>query len=136
MGYFIHPVPLFAVFILILNDHYLKSHYPSVVTGKLSDLAGLFFFPLFLCALVCLGRNLISPRREGIYWLTKPLLLSMIAVTVAVFALVKMVPVVTDIYLLVLGKVGLPSRVVRDPSDLGALLVLPFTYLFGSKFIE
>ena len=31
-----------------LNDHYLKWAYPSVLTGKLSDFAGLVFFPLLL----------------------------------------------------------------------------------------
>ena len=31
-----------------MNDHVLKHACPGVVTGKLSDFAGLFFFPLFL----------------------------------------------------------------------------------------
>ena len=31
-----------AVFIMILNDHYLKFQYPGFVTGKLSDLVGPF----------------------------------------------------------------------------------------------
>ena len=35
---------------MIVNDRVLKVRYPSEVTGKLSDFAGLVFFPLFLVA--------------------------------------------------------------------------------------
>ena len=37
-----------GLFLLLLNDHYLKGHFGNWFTGKLSDLAGLFIFPLFL----------------------------------------------------------------------------------------
>lgn len=46
-----HPLSLLAVGLLLLNDHLLKHIAPSVLTGKLSDFAGLFFFP-FLAAAV------------------------------------------------------------------------------------
>jgi hypothetical protein len=50
----IRPAPLVAITVLVLNDHLLKgmASVPPVVTGKLSDIAGLFFFPIFLVALV------------------------------------------------------------------------------------
>jgi hypothetical protein len=38
---------LISLTILILNDLILKSHYPSWITGKLSDFSGLFIFPIF-----------------------------------------------------------------------------------------
>ena len=38
---------LFALFILMFNDFYLKTEIPSFVTGKLSDLSGLIVFVLF-----------------------------------------------------------------------------------------
>jgi hypothetical protein len=41
-------VPLTAVALLVLNDHLLKGLWPGAVTGKLSDLAGMVFFPLLL----------------------------------------------------------------------------------------
>ncbi len=44
----LHPVPLVAMGLFALNDHVLKSHYPGVLSGKLSDMAGLVFFPLLL----------------------------------------------------------------------------------------
>jgi len=48
-----HPLPLAAVLGLALNDHLLKGAdlLPMAVTGKLSDVLGLFFFPALLLAL-------------------------------------------------------------------------------------
>ncbi len=48
-----HPLPLGAVALLSINDHLLKGAglLPGWVTGKLSDVAGLFFFPVLLAAL-------------------------------------------------------------------------------------
>ena len=46
----LHPALLVAVAVLLLNDHVLKSAAPGLVTGKLSDFAGLFFFPALLQA--------------------------------------------------------------------------------------
>ena len=43
-----HPLSLLSMFLLGLNDHYLKWNHPSYLTGKLSDFAGLVFFPLLL----------------------------------------------------------------------------------------
>lgn len=49
----VHPLPLAAVALLVLNDHALKGSglLPGAITGKLSDVAGLFFFPLLLTSL-------------------------------------------------------------------------------------
>lgn len=37
-----------GIIVLAVNDHYLKQHHPSWLTGKLSDFAGLLIFPMFL----------------------------------------------------------------------------------------
>jgi hypothetical protein len=47
----LHPVVLGAVVLLVLNDHVFKARWPSWWTGKLSDVAGLAFFPVLLQAL-------------------------------------------------------------------------------------
>lgn len=39
---------IFGVLILLLNDFYLKEHFHNILTGKLSDFAGLFSFSIFL----------------------------------------------------------------------------------------
>lgn len=42
------PVFILALVILLLNDHFLKYTFPGFVTGKLSDITGLFVFHVFL----------------------------------------------------------------------------------------
>lgn len=116
------------------NDHFLKWNYPSAFTGKLSDLTGLFFFPLFLCALVCLPLNMVN--RTRFFWITRELLIASIAFTAVLFATVKMVTPFTQLYISTLKYAGIVATVTRDPSDLWTLLVLPLTYLFGRRFTE
>jgi hypothetical protein len=48
----LHPVALFALVVLVVNDHVLKAQFPGVITGKLSDFAGMIVAPLVLVALV------------------------------------------------------------------------------------
>jgi hypothetical protein len=136
MAYFIHPLPLLAVAVLVLNDRYLKFACPSWWTGKLSDVSGLFFFPLFLCASVCLLMNLSMGRRENIYWINRAGLFAAIVATGLIFTFVKIWPPATWVYLRGLESLGFPSHVTYDPSDLWALLILPFAYLHGRRFIE
>ena len=45
------PGFLMALALLALNDALLKQQYANWLTGKLSDVAGLFAFPMFWCAL-------------------------------------------------------------------------------------
>lgn len=42
-----NPIFIVSVVLLILNDFYLKATFGNIITGKLSDLAGLFAFPFF-----------------------------------------------------------------------------------------
>lgn len=46
-----HPVSLIAIVVLLLNDHWLRLHHPSWITGKLGDFAWLVFAP-FIAALL------------------------------------------------------------------------------------
>jgi len=45
------PLFLLALFLLALNDHVLKSAAPGVITGKLSDVAGLAVAPVLAVSL-------------------------------------------------------------------------------------
>ncbi len=49
-----HPAVLASVAVVAVNDHVLKGSgwLPGAVTGKLSDVAGLFFFPILVAALL------------------------------------------------------------------------------------
>ncbi|RME80567.1 MAG: hypothetical protein D6775_15855, partial [Caldilineae bacterium] len=80
------PATLFSIGLLLLNDHVLKIVAPSWFTGKLSDFAGLFFFPFLLAAVLSL---LLAPARRP-----SPVAVGRIAfaVTGAWFALAKATP--------------------------------------------
>lgn len=49
---------LVSIFLLLINDFYLKYEYHNYLTGKLSDFAGLFAFPYFFS---CLFPKKIKP---------------------------------------------------------------------------
>ena len=53
-----HPLSLLSIFLLLVNDHILKMLFPSWITGKLSDLMGLFFFPFIITGFL----SVILPR--------------------------------------------------------------------------
>jgi hypothetical protein len=54
------PIFLIPLFILLLNDFYLKYEFPNFLTGKLSDFTGLFVFNLFWISLFPKKKVLIS----------------------------------------------------------------------------
>jgi len=138
-GGLLHPAPLCALALLLLNDHLLKSTFPGLVTGKLSDLAGLAFFPLFLQGLGELSGR--APSRRA--------LLVCVVATGAVFALVKTTAPGLDAYRYGLAALQWPfaalarlasGRVlpplspvlaVRDPTDLLALPCLWVAWTAG-----
>lgn len=62
-GELVAPTPLAALAVWLANDHVLKGSgwAPAVVTGKLSDVAGLFCFTLFAGAVV----RLITRTNDG-----------------------------------------------------------------------
>lgn len=115
------PWFLMALALLILNDHLLKALYPSFVTGKLSDFAGLFIFPLFIT--VVLSRWSASPRQ----------VLLMHGLVGVAFAAWKLAPVEIVLeWLARLTSLPMPSR-VKDATDLIALSMLPLSYLFWRR---
>ena len=44
------PLFIAGLITLLMNDFYLKYAFSNVLTGKLSDFAGLFIFPFFFSA--------------------------------------------------------------------------------------
>ena len=110
----VHPVPLAAVGLLALNDHVLKGAgiLPGAVTGKLSDVAGLFFFPLLLAAAV---RGLSRALRGRDVGDRRSLAAAVSIATALGFAAVKMVPAVNALVSRTWG------RMVMDASDLWTL---------------
>ena len=58
----LHPVAVACAVLLVYNDHYLKVHHPSWLSGKLSDVAFMVLGPLWLHAAWLLLASLRSER--------------------------------------------------------------------------
>lgn len=136
LGELVHPLPLAAVAILAVNDHVLKGSglLPVGLTGKLSDFAGLFFFPLLVTAA---ADTLAWPLRAR---LDPTLRLWKAAVAVVAtgigFVALELSPAAVHAYVSLMARLGIPSTSVRDPSDLIALVVLPFSYLRARNHVR
>lgn len=118
----VHPVTLAAIAALLLNDHLLKRLTPGTLTGKLSDFAGLLFFPMVL--IVVLGRITGCPRPRRLM-----LAVASFIASGAVFATLKAVPQANAAaHALAAGVLGLRLQMALDPSDLWALTVLPAAF--------
>ncbi|MEZ4320391.1 MAG: hypothetical protein R3F61_23120 [Myxococcota bacterium] len=102
----VHPVPIAAIALLVLNDHWGKHAFPGLVTGKLSDVAGMVFFPLMLQAFVEL-----ADRREP-FRPSRTVLVTCAVLTGAVFAATNLFPVAADAYRVGLGAIQWPFRAV------------------------
>jgi hypothetical protein len=139
----LHPLALGAIAVLLVNDHVLKAAWPGLVTGKLSDFAGLIFFPLFLqasaeIASAALGRWQGPDRR---------ILRVSVVATASVFIAIKTLPAANALVAMLLGEAqwwmarltvggapaAAPVSIVLDPSDLVALPMLIVAYEIGIR---
>ena len=96
-----------ALGVLVLNDHVLKLACPSWITGKASDVAGLFLFPILVGAFGGARSKAVATLAAlagGVF-----------------FALCKLSP---DACAFVTEHL---ARTTADPSDLVALPMLPAT---------
>jgi hypothetical protein len=141
----LHPVTLAALSVLLINDHVLKAAWPGPVTGKLSDLAGLVFFPILLLSGTELALALVRRWRRP----TIRALGLAVAISAIGFVLSKTVPVMADGSGWLLGggqwllslpiriAAGLqvppiaPAIVVADTTDLVALPCLAVALWIG-----
>ena len=134
----LHPLSIVAVGLLVLNDHVLKDRWGNTLTGKLSDVAGVFVFPLLVLSAV----RLLGPLRPGIGMEAKTVR-AVVVLTAAGFAAVKLVGPVGDAYASTIGVVRWiasagwfelgPIEVVRDPTDVLVLPVLIGSYLVARR---
>ena len=132
--------PLLAATVLAVNDHILKVEFASWWTGKLSDIAGLFYFPLFLTAsgrlLFALARWIAGPRAGfAVPPLRRAHLVVAVALTGLVFTAINVwAPAMRgwDAAL----SLFVPSRGTADVSDLIALPSLGLSYLWGRRFVR
>ncbi|MBT0993447.1 hypothetical protein KIN34_04000 [Cellulomonas sp. DKR-3] len=123
----LHPVALVSLGVLLLNDHVLKAAAPGWVTGKLSDVAGLAFFPFLVVALADVLRR---RGRPGVVTACVAAV-----VTAGGFAAVKLAAPMREAFVGLVGWVRFPVDavlsgaayprplvVVPDASDIVAVL--------------
>ena len=135
----LHPAVIFAVVALAVNDHIAKSLWPGVITGKLSDVAGLVFFPILLVSLCEIG--LASLRRPAIP--SRHVLVAAVAATAIAFFAVKVLSPAGDWYRVVWGFLSSPLRgsvtpvmLTQDFTDLLALPALVVAWRIGDRRIS
>lgn len=128
--FFLHPLPLGAALLMAVNDHYLKYLYPGVLTGKLSDFLGCFYFPLLILGIVVIAEASLNLRTRLSF---RTQLLICILLTDVLFLSVKISPVWKEWIVMHFSRVLFPISVTTDPTDLIALSMNPLTYLWGKK---
>lgn len=126
LAWLTHPVSAVAVLVLLVNDHLLKAAAPGVVTGKVSDVAGLIFAPALVAALCCLLVPSLPARWASV---------AALVLVGAAFTLVKALP----------GGAGVasaawsvlrPSVILADPTDLLALPALGIAWWVRCRSLE
>ncbi|MFD0468690.1 hypothetical protein ACFQ0B_10510 [Nonomuraea thailandensis] len=97
--------------VLLVNDHLLKQAHPGLVTGKLSDVAGLVVAPALLALLLWRRADLVATVLTG-----------------ALFTAVKTTETGAELASQAWTFVAGPSRVLADPTDLLALPALALAW--------
>ncbi len=138
LGELLHPAPLAALALLAANDHLLKGSglLPAVVTGKLSDFAGLVFFPLLATA--ALDLLLLALARGGLpvdFSLRRWKLALACGGTAVLFLAIKLWPAAAVAVARLLGALGFPSTITVDPTDLVALPAIGLAWWLGRREI-
>lgn len=124
--------------LLLINDLYLKLNHPGFVSGILSDLAGMVFFPILFVGLAEILGALL-PRRP---YANQSWFLASTLVVMVLFVGLKYTAVGENLFVVATGwlrvsfgeSLGFAQRgLVADPVDLLALLMAPVPILFGRK---
>ncbi|WP_410809809.1 hypothetical protein [Micromonospora sp. 067-2] len=119
LAWLCHPVTLLSLVLLLVNDHLLKPAFPGLLTGKLSDVAGLLLAPPLVAVLL----TLLVPR------LPAPAAAPAGLVLVGVgFAVVKSSGYAAEVASSAWSALAGPSLVRVDGTDLLTLPALALTW--------
>ncbi len=146
----LHPLALVSVLVLVVNDHVLKRACPGVVTGKLSDFAGVLLLPWFLHAAFELLRARVFGKPASPSESDRALAVGA-ALTMLIFGLPEIWPAAEALYRYGLGALQWPFRATvalladatvpairpvratADPTDLLALPMALLAYRIGRR---
>jgi hypothetical protein len=111
------PAFIIGLLLLLINDFFLKQHYHNWLTGKLSDFAGLFIFPIFL--------TYLFPKKA----------ISNYVFTALFFVFWKL-EYSSSLLFYVNETFGSEFSRTIDDTDLIALFILPISYLYQNNAKE
>lgn len=125
---FFGVLPLLAVGVLALNDHFLKAAFHNTLTGKLSDFAGCFFLPLYVSAMLALATR----------WDLEQRLWAGVAVTLLIFIPVSVSRPAADFVARSVELIAIPlgigaQRIASDPTDLIAVPMIFLAVLYAQR---
>ena len=131
------PLPVIAIALLVLNDRVLKgSVAPQWLTGKLSDVTGVFVFPLAATAVVDLaGAGLAKLGLGWDFTLRRWKLGVAIGFTALVFGAIKLSPAIGGWVERAWSWLIPSATIYPDPTDAFALIVLIGTWWHGRRAI-
>lgn len=136
VGELLEPVALTALAVLLVNDWLLKRWAPGLVSGKLSDLAGLVCAPLVATAAVDLA--LWAAARLGApvdFSLRRGKIAAAAAAIGVAFTASKLSPGFARALEEAAGALGLAWRIAPDPTDLACLPGLALAIWLGRREI-
>lgn len=102
---------LIGVAVVVLNDHVLKDRYGNWFTGKLSDAAGVFVFPLVALSVLEIVR---WGLRRSPWHVSGHEAAAAVIITGIGFAAVKTCGLVADAYAATIGAIRWLSRYLTD----------------------
>lgn len=109
----LHPVVLAVLVVWAVNDHVGKEAWPGLVTGKLSDVAGVIVTPVLI-----LG---VYELRPGGRVARPAVVTACVAAVGAAFVLVELVPAATEVYERGVGLARWPVDLLRSALAGGGL---------------
>lgn len=127
INFFIHPIPLAAVLMMSLNDHWLKHQFPGIVTGKLSDFCGVFYLPIFILALIAAFDELFQLNK---FFLNRRSVIATILFTDFLMILIKLSATSARWIEEFFANHLFQLQMIQDPTDLISFIVNPLTYLY------
>ena len=116
------PRFLVAVVVLVVNDYWAKGVFGNVVTGKLSDFAGLIVFPVVIATI---AQGILGSVAQITKRILSRIRLFAVGASGMVLAVIKLSPEAAGIVEDVLGFITRhPHQIIVDPTDLIGLFAL------------
>jgi hypothetical protein len=129
--FLLHPSALGAALLLASNDFWLKVHAPGVLSGKLSDVALCFLFPLLIASALEWAAWLFVDLPRSMPFTPRPVIgHASIALAALYFTGLKLFSEAAQLHVALLSSL-LPGHHFAAIADAGDLICLP---IFGFSF--